>query len=167
MTWKLLEQACLDGDLLTVETILAPLSQLSRQYLMQRRAPVTLLHSACSAGHLTVAQLLIAEGADMEAALSDGMTPLHLAYCNKCLDVANMLIKLGADVKAEDAAGKIPFDYRPKQIIRHHLPTKVMTTNTFLLPALPEELVCRGHLRMLVAIYLHTTGSIQRNYLDA
>ena len=43
--------------------------------------PQTLLHVACHAGHVTVLQLLLARGMDVNAIDSDGRTALH----NACL----------------------------------------------------------------------------------
>ncbi len=69
----------------------------------------TPLHAASCMDHLTVAQLLIERGADVnKRADRSGWTPLHLACANKHLSVACLLIKRGADADVIDNNGTTP-----------------------------------------------------------
>ena len=65
----------------------------------------TTLHSA---PNWTVAERLIAEGADVNAADRFGMTPLHTAVRAGRNDVAEVLMKHGADVNARSERGQTP-----------------------------------------------------------
>ena len=60
----------------------------------------TPLHTAARFGHKEVAELHIAKGADVNAAV-DGITPLHFAVANDAKELAELLIAAGADVNAK------------------------------------------------------------------
>ncbi len=65
------------------------------------------LHSALSADHRAVAKLLIAHGANVNLAGSEGWTPLHYAAHNGDMDSVKMLLEKGAKREAM-AGGKTP-----------------------------------------------------------
>ena len=69
----------------------------------------TPLHTAARFGHKEVAELLIAKGADVNAAV-DGITPLHFAVARGHKEVAELLIAKGADVNAKNDGGETPLD---------------------------------------------------------
>jgi hypothetical protein len=58
------------------------------------------LHAAASEGLSEVVQQLLAAGADVEAADSDGITPLYAAAANGHYEVAKLLFAAGAAVNA-------------------------------------------------------------------
>ena len=67
----------------------------------------TPLHSAVAEGHKEVAELLIANGADVNSMLKFGSTPLDLAISFKVPELADLLRKHGGKTKKElKAEGK-------------------------------------------------------------
>ena len=56
-----------------------------------------------------VARLLLERGADPNARMKEGLTPLHVAARDGRVDVARVLLKHGANVGAEDNKGRTPF----------------------------------------------------------
>jgi ankyrin repeat protein len=65
------------------------------------RHGLTLLHGAAIAGHRAVCELLVRNGADIEAKSRSGYTPLHIAAVSNKAGVVEALALLGASV--EDA----------------------------------------------------------------
>ena len=66
---------------------------------------------AASVGSREIAELLIAEGADVNAREKGGGTPLHQATYGDHVEVAELLIASGANVNAQDDGGYSPMDY--------------------------------------------------------
>jgi len=62
----------------------------------------TPLHAAADAGEKDIAELLLANGAQIDAKRSDGNTPLHLAVSVSSLPVVECFIRNGADVQARN-----------------------------------------------------------------
>ncbi len=58
------------------------------------------LHDAALGGEADFVEILIANGADVDARDVNGFTPLHLAIQEGNIDVAKVLINNGADVNA-------------------------------------------------------------------
>ena len=71
----------------------------------------TPLHRAASGGHKEVVELLIAEGADVNAKTDAGFTPLCDAAQFGHKEIAELLIATGADVNAKNKHGETPLDY--------------------------------------------------------
>jgi hypothetical protein len=69
----------------------------------------TALHNAVAKGHRGIVELLIAEGADVNA-LSKG-TPLHNAVYYGQKEMAELLISKGAKVNERNYRGETPLDY--------------------------------------------------------
>lgn len=61
----------------------------------------TLLHKACEEGNAEAVRVLLALGADVNAADYRQYTPLHVAAERGHLAIVKMLIKKGADLSAE------------------------------------------------------------------
>jgi len=73
---------------------------------------VTPLHSAAAARQVTIARLLIAHGANVNAAQAEsGFTPLHEAAANGDLEFATMLLEHGANLNAKMNDGKSPLAF--------------------------------------------------------
>ena len=73
----------------------------------------TPLHLASFFGHMEIARLLLARGADVNARskstrFAKENTPLHAAAANRQVGVAEILIAHGADVNAKDGSGYTP-----------------------------------------------------------
>ncbi len=69
---------------------------------------VTPLHIATGRGDRDMAELLLSNGADVNAQNADGYTPLHLAVELGRDEIARLLIEKGADVNAKDRGGDSP-----------------------------------------------------------
>jgi ankyrin repeat protein len=67
----------------------------------------TPLHLACFFGHATLAEMLIAQGAEVNARSRNGMqnTPLHAAAAGRNRDAVRVLLEHGADVNARQEGG--------------------------------------------------------------
>ena len=70
----------------------------------------TPLHWAARFGQSQVAELLIAEGADVNAKNVVGQTPLHLAAGASHKEIIELLIAEGAEVNAKTKRGETPLD---------------------------------------------------------
>lgn len=76
------------------------------RWAFYRRTP---LHWAAAKGNEDVAELLIGQGADVNAKDEKGRTPLH--YIDD-KDTAELLIAKGADVSAKGKYGNTPLHHR-------------------------------------------------------
>jgi ankyrin repeat protein len=71
----------------------------------------TPLHAAAGKGNIEAAEVLIRNGAELEARLSENQnTPLHLAVRNNQKAAVALLIDEGADVNAKTRYGETPLD---------------------------------------------------------
>ncbi|MGB6867180.1 MAG: ankyrin repeat domain-containing protein [Candidatus Aminicenantaceae bacterium] len=71
----------------------------------------TPLHAAAGKGNIEVVEVLIRNGAELEARLSQNQnTPLHLAVRNSQKATVTLLIDEGADVNAKTRYGETPLD---------------------------------------------------------
>jgi ankyrin repeat protein len=71
--------------------------------------PPTALHRALAKGSLDTAKALIADPAtDVNAQMSDGLAPLHIAVGEGYGEIVGLLLERGADPSVEQAAGATP-----------------------------------------------------------
>ena len=70
----------------------------------------TPLYGAVAYGHKEIAELLIAEGADVNRKCEDFKTPLHISVEGGRKEIIELLISDGADVNAVDMRGRTPLD---------------------------------------------------------
>ena len=68
----------------------------------------TPLFMAPGKGHKEIAELLLANGAEVNAKGDGGVTPLHIAPLGSHKEVAELLIAKGADVNAKKDDGETP-----------------------------------------------------------
>ena len=68
----------------------------------------TFLHKAVFDGDIDEAQRLVANGANINARDSDGLTPLHRAVLYNAEDIFNFLIASGAQLNIPDSGGWTP-----------------------------------------------------------
>jgi ankyrin repeat protein len=66
------------------------------------------LHSACAISNYEIAELLIQNGADVNAKQLNGVTPLHSASHNGELELSKLLINNGAEINVITDDGKTP-----------------------------------------------------------
>ena len=80
--------------------------------LNKTKRNVTPLHTAAEYGHKEIVELLITNGANVNAyGLSNGLTPLHVATIRGHNQVAELLITGGANVNAKSDVDKTPLDW--------------------------------------------------------
>ena len=68
------------------------------------------LHAATLNGHAGAARILLAHGADANAAQQGGVTPLHIAARNGDVPLLRLLLFNGADLKRKTDDGLTPLD---------------------------------------------------------
>jgi ankyrin repeat protein len=86
------------------------------------------LDYACSNGHVEVAKLLVAGGADINAQDSRGWGPLHNActkYNSKSLELVEFLLESGADPLLLNSDGQKPYDITREKSIKAALKVKM------------------------------------------
>jgi len=94
----------------TVEVLLASSADVNAA--SRETMKVTPLHSAAAAKKVAIARLLIAHGANVNAAQTEsGFTPLHEAAANGDIEFARLLLEHGANINAEMKDGKTPLAF--------------------------------------------------------
>jgi len=102
---KRLRRAAAGGSVKEVEAVLADGSDPHGVDL----AGFTALHLTAEQGHIGVAQLLVAKGAEPDARDSmAGRTPLHVAAVRGNPVMIDLLVRAGADIEAQDDSGRTP-----------------------------------------------------------
>jgi ankyrin repeat protein len=74
----------------------------------------TLLHVAVQQNHDSLVQLLVADGADVNALTDDHLTPLHMAAQNGNIAIARFLLEHRAKINPLDSKGWTPLDRAEK-----------------------------------------------------
>ncbi len=100
-----IQEATAIGDVNLVKTLLdsgTDVESVDEDYLK------TALHRAAISGHKEVAELLLTEGADVNAIDWFRYTPLHYAAEKGRTEIAELLIAKGADVNDKNNDGQIP-----------------------------------------------------------
>jgi ankyrin repeat protein len=98
-----IHDAATSGDLAKVQALLKDNPQLV--FSKDDQTGWTPLHSAAAGGHKDIAELLLANKADVNAKSNDGVTPLHLAAAKGYADIVALLLDKGADVSAKAKGG--------------------------------------------------------------
>ena len=102
-----ISSAAIGGDIEAVKEFLAAGADVNAK---TDRDELTPLHIVSGHGHKEIAELLIVEGADVNAKSENGVTPLHWAALHGHKEVAELLIAKGADVNAKNDFGETPLD---------------------------------------------------------
>ncbi|MGH9937204.1 MAG: ankyrin repeat domain-containing protein, partial [Blastocatellia bacterium] len=98
------------GHMETVKVLLAAGAEVNTA--TRETMKVTPLHSAAAAKQAGAARLLIAHGANVNAAQAEsGFTPLHEAALNGDMEFAALLLEHGANINAKMKDGKTPLAY--------------------------------------------------------
>jgi hypothetical protein len=104
-----LHEAALNGKLEKAKALLkANPGLVSNQASYASQTP---LHLAAEYGHKDVAELLLANKADVNARNRDGDTPLHIAVGCGYKDTVRLLLTDGADIDAKDNNGRTALDF--------------------------------------------------------
>jgi ankyrin repeat protein len=96
-------EAVMKGDKFTVSSLLETTPSLA--HWKSPEIGLTALHLAARNGRMEVAELLLAKGADVNAATSYGETPLYTAASNCRGEFVKLLLAKGANVNARSLAG--------------------------------------------------------------
>ena len=96
---------------------------------------ITALHIAAKVGHLELVQLLLHEGADVNAQDEDGESPLHAALTtDNNYTVARVLIENGADLANRAADGKTPL-----HSLFNNTVSEILTKDHWIEPVSPDS----------------------------
>jgi len=76
----------------------------------QNASKVTPLHSAAAAGHVQIAQTLLAHGANANAVQGGGFVALHAAAQNGQMEMVRLLLESGVDPGKRSDSGKTALD---------------------------------------------------------
>ena len=77
---------------------------------IEQKTGWTPLHSAVSFGHISIVELLINNGANVNMASNSGFTPLHIAVDQGNVSFVEFLISKEADVNSKNTAGLTPLN---------------------------------------------------------
>ncbi len=102
--------ACFFGHPQTVEALLAAGADVNAP--SREAMKVTPLHSATTARQPAIARMLIARGANVNAAAGEnGFAPLHEAAASGSFELAKLLLEHGADINRKTTDGKTPLAF--------------------------------------------------------
>jgi ankyrin repeat protein len=107
-----IHQAAKEGNIVAVKQHLAAGTNAN---VWDKQLGETPLLKAASWGHKETAELLIANGADVNAKNRNGSTPLHNAAIGGHNEIVKLLIAAGADVNAKRSDGATPLDLAIKK----------------------------------------------------
>jgi hypothetical protein len=108
---KPINLAALRGHVAIVKMLIAKGASAVELSGSEKSGLSTPLHRAAEGGHKDVAELLLANHADVNAKDSQGATPLHWAAAYNHQDVVALLLANKADVKAKANDGATPLHY--------------------------------------------------------
>lgn len=107
-----LHRVAQEGQLSNVETFLKKYPHLVNSRDSLGRTP---LYWAARADHIEVCEVLLANGADINAATPDGWTPLHTAVYNRKSKAVELLVSKGVDVNVKNGDGETPLHWAARR----------------------------------------------------
>nr|XP_047126785.1 serine/threonine-protein phosphatase 6 regulatory ankyrin repeat subunit A-like [Hydra vulgaris] len=123
----------------------------------------TALHFAAGNKHLELVQLLLGQGAEIDAQDKNGWTPLHYAADAGSTDIVIFLVQMGAQPSIEDMDGKAPITFAAKH---HHLQTmSFLLLHKFEVNTLLQDNKFLGHL--MICCNLNDNESAQDFILNS
>lgn len=93
----------------TAEVLLAAGAEVNA--VTRESMKLTALNSAAASRQVTIARMLLAHGANVDARAENDFTPLHEAAANGDLEFATLLLEHGANVNAKTKEGKTPLAF--------------------------------------------------------
>ena len=98
-----------DNDIKSVGILIGRFPHLVNEVLNDdSKQKIKPLHLASKKGHIEIVKLLIDNGAELEARMTDGTTPLHLASLHNQLPVVELLLAKGVNINVEKESGRTP-----------------------------------------------------------
>ena len=109
-TLQQLSNACEQGKIRKVAEILTQHNSINFINECREINGKTLLHEAVESRKLGIVQVLLDNGADVNAVSNEDCTALHIAAANGNTDIINLLLSRNADIKKLDKNQRSPIE---------------------------------------------------------
>eukprot|EP00730_Choanoeca_flexa_P006167 TRINITY_DN12096_c0_g8_i4.p2 TRINITY_DN12096_c0_g8~~TRINITY_DN12096_c0_g8_i4.p2 ORF type:complete len:261 (+),score=12.47 TRINITY_DN12096_c0_g8_i4:2897-3679(+) len=152
--------ACLEGHLVAAEVLLEHGVEVDVRDQNNQR---TALHYACQHNHHTTVGMLLEHGANVNAAMKEGDTPLHVASRCGCTEAVQVLLQHGAQADAVGKLGYTPLHYAARRdrlpaaklLLEHGAPIDAQAQITYFRPgSTPFHLAFLRQSTLLITLLL-------------